>query len=420
MISGILHNQKINFFSLIAIQGANAILPLLVFPILLVKIGADEFSVLVIAEALSVILLAVVLYGFDISGINKLSKCNSEAEEQNVFLKILYSRIILFSASLPICLVAYLLYGASVACSFIFWMFVPLSHVFQSAYFFIYKQANLPSAIFITLSRLAVLMAVILMPAYNLNSTSAAFIIGFGYFLGSISSFIFIINFWKIEIRHIPLSQVYTELRETFSVFTSNVSVLLYRDLNVIILSMVFKNSDAISAYAMAEKIVKSIQALFRPISQFFTPKVMLSLKGNTKPNFNLFFVIWKYTKTQVILAFAACLVAALSFSVYLWSDFHANSVVVLALPLGIIMLLSIVVGILNYMFGMIGLNCLNSSSYLAACTLSTGLINIILCYYLSKSMGSQGAAISFVLAELVLFIMIFSKYKKLKVFRWI
>uniref|UniRef100_UPI004048158A oligosaccharide flippase family protein n=1 Tax=Rheinheimera sp. TaxID=1869214 RepID=UPI004048158A len=415
MFKTFIHNQKVNFASLIVMQGANAILPLLVFPILFVKMGAEQFSQLVVSEALSIIVLAFVLYGFDIAGVNKLTKVDTKDDEELIFFTILYSRITLFLISIPLGCIVYLIYGRGVAIVFACWLFIPLSHIFQSAYFCLYKQVNFPAAFFNVISRLLSLLIIMLSPDELLTPSISALIIGGLYLLGSLSCFTFIVIFWGLKYKPYSLSSVCSYLRESFSIFSSNLSVLLYRDFNVIMLSIVFRDASAISVYALAEKCVKSIQAVFRPISQFFTPKVIKALKPFLNPNFTSFILIWKYTKWQVYLALAVCFTSLLTYIVFLEDEIVFTEDFTLAFPLVVVMLFSICFGIVNYMFGMIGLNCLSKSRYLAMATLITATISVLLCMALSNMFGAIGAAATFIIAEAILLLLIFYKYKVLR-----
>ena len=57
-----LNSNLTNGLALVAIQGANALFPLLVFPFLLTVLGKDAFAELVVAEAMAFYVLTVCLY----------------------------------------------------------------------------------------------------------------------------------------------------------------------------------------------------------------------------------------------------------------------------------------------------------------------------------------------------------------------
>src|SRR6188768_1213640 len=61
-----------NLIALTAIQAANALVPVLVFPFALVQLGSEAFTSLAVAEALSVIVLTAVLYSFEVEGVGRV------------------------------------------------------------------------------------------------------------------------------------------------------------------------------------------------------------------------------------------------------------------------------------------------------------------------------------------------------------
>jgi O-antigen/teichoic acid export membrane protein len=76
------------------------------------------------------------------------------------------------------------------------------------------------------------------------------------------------------------------------------------------------------------------------------------------------------------------------------------------------IMIFSIFFGVLNFMYGTLGLNHLGQKRYFAMSIFLTGLISLVLLIVLTKYFSINGTAINFVLSELILLIFILHKYK--------
>ncbi len=412
MFKKLLNNQRVNLLSMVATQGSSALLPLIIFPYLLSVIGVDAFSKLVISETLSFICLAVVLYGFDIVSIKQLTKLKSTAEVSEIFSNVLYSRVVLFGFILPLIGIIYIFYGSDISEMYIYWLFIPLGHIFQCAYFYIYKQSNFILAMATVTNRIVALIAIFMFVNEPEDVALVPLIIGVSYFLGGLFAFMFIIFYWKISLKVFSFSAVWFGLKDGLSYFISNSSVLLYRDLNILILSVVFKDPEAISIYALAEKIVKSTQAIFRPLSQFYLPKALLALVEYSKPNKHTAKVLWAFTINQLIL-FSFLYVSLISV-VFIFKLPLINIVgsdVYDALVFSLPMMSMIYFGISNYMFGMVGLNALGEDRTLAVYILLTGLCNLCLCSFLGWLFGATGAAFCFVISEIVIFIFIARKY---------
>jgi len=418
MFKKLLINQKVNLLSLIATQGSSALLPLIIFPYLLSIIKTDAFSQLVIAETLSFICLAVVLFGFDIISIKNLTKSKDKTQESEIFSNVLYSRLLLFILVLPLIGIIHAFYGADISKMYLFWLLIPLGHIFQCAYFFIYKQSNFILAVTTVINRVFALIAIFVFINKPEDVVLVPLIIGGSYLIGALFAFTFILLYWKISLKVLSFRAIVTNLKDGFSYFVSNSSVLLYRDLNVLILSVVFKDPVAISIYALAEKIVKSTQAIFRPLSQFYFPKALLALVSYSSPNKKTAKILWAFTFKQLslfsllfvllistVFAFKAQLISFIGGSVY--------DALVFSLP----MMAMIYFGISNYMFGMVGLNALGEEKKLAVYILFTGVFNLLLCGVLGWFFGAKGAAFCFVISEIILCTFIAKKYVKGEVY---
>ena len=62
-------------------------------------------------------------------------------------------------------------------------------------------------------------------------------------------------------------------------------------------------------------------------------------------------------------------------------------------------------------MFGIGGLNFLGRRWYLARSILTTGVASVVLCIALTSQFGAMGAAVTFVLAEVILFAQVARAY---------
>ncbi len=82
---------------LAVIQGANAIFPVLIFPFIMLSVGTDLFSKIVLSEALAMYVLIFSLYSFDIISVQKIISVNTNDEAYKVFVLTLVCRCILFA-----------------------------------------------------------------------------------------------------------------------------------------------------------------------------------------------------------------------------------------------------------------------------------------------------------------------------------
>ncbi len=68
-----------NLAALTVIQGSNALIPLLIVPFAIATVGAGAYAQVAITEAISALVLAAVLYSFDVDGVARLSRTGRDA-----------------------------------------------------------------------------------------------------------------------------------------------------------------------------------------------------------------------------------------------------------------------------------------------------------------------------------------------------
>lgn len=407
----------INGFSLMAIQGANALFPLLVFPFLLGALGTDAFSTLVVAEAVAFYVLTVCLYSFDTSGVQYILEAKRDGghkAEARCFFNILGVRVFLFFISaLPLGAIYYFCAGESFSV-FLVWLFFALGMVLQSNYYFQAIERNWPLAAFVIVSRVIALLSVYFF-VKNAEDLLLASLILVGSFLasGGAAFFSLIKKFGFSELKAFSFKSVVPLLSEGKHIFVGNASVALFRGANVLILAGI-SNASAVSAYSLAEKVIKSIQALARPLNQLFMPKAIRAwnmLVEDKKTKLEAFRIIWKHTRVQVFLMLLVLPVGGVFIYVahlfeYLvgFSD-HAIFLIALMAP-------AVVFGVANAMFGAVGLSLIGAQAYFAKAVFCVGVTVFLLSIVASYFFGATGAAFSFVIAEAFLLISFLWNYK--------
>jgi PST family polysaccharide transporter len=408
--------NSLNLFSLVAIQGSNAVLPLLIFPYILKVLGENMYSKIVIAESIMFITYAFILYSFEVDGVSKVIRSielGSKKSLSKLYTEILVIRLFIFGLFLIGFLIAGFFLEKDFFLLLLFWMLYPLSFILQSSYFYLGAEKNFPLAVTVVTSRLVCAFFIF----YSVNIYSPAFliplIIGGSFLVGGIASFLHLHFCYDLKISKISLRDLKDILKEGKEIFIGNISVLLFRDLNVLIISAITSNAVAISSYSIAEKIVKSLQASIRPLNQFFFPKGLRMIKDIELPNMKSFKILGKVTIIQLI----CLLIVSVTLGIvlinfkdqlsFLKTTPNINFIITLCL----IMITSVFFGVMNFMFGTVGLNHLNSKKYFAFAILITGIVSVTSSFLLIYFFDAYGAAFNFVLAEVVLFGMIFRKY---------
>lgn len=407
----------LNFIALLSIQASNALVPIFIFPYALKVLGDEPYAKLATTEAIMIAALCLVLYSFEIDGVAQITKLDFREEKAKV--SRIFSNIFLVRFSIFVfCLIA-----AGVSRPFLetttsdllfLWLLVPFSYILQSNFFFQAAERNIFIAVVTTISRLGAALLIFELVTEPSDVTLIPTIIGLSYLTAALLSFFYAKKYFGIKIIPTTVLEGISLLRYGWHVFIGNISVVLYRDLNVIFLGFVHADPTAVAAYSVSEKIVKGVQAAIRPLNQIVFPKVIRKVSSFECPNRETLSIILKYTWPQLV-AVTITLLIIVAFCIGVF-DFAVANIIksdssYKILILSALMLPSIYFGIANFMFGVVGLNYLNKRVYLYRAILLTGVISMISCLFLGREFGGVGAALTFTFSEAILFFIIIKIY---------
>ncbi|MFC6337425.1 oligosaccharide flippase family protein [Pseudomonas sp. CCM 7891] len=406
----------INGLSLVSIQGANALFPLLVFPFLLTVLGKDAFAELVVAEAMAFYVLTVCLYSFDTSGVHSIIEARKQggaSAEAECFFNILGTRIALFVVSALPLAGAYHVFADGSLTVLLAWLCFVLGMILQCNYYFQAIESNGLLAAFVLISRFCAVLAIYFFVDGAEDILLASMILAGSFLASGIAAFIFLLcRFGVGSMRSASAKAIISLLGEGRHLFFGNISVVLFRGANVLILTGV-SNTAAVSTYAVAEKVVKSIQALARPLNQLFMPKAVKAwslLALEHKTNLQAFDLIWKSTRIQICLMFFVLPIGVLaiytSHILGFLPGFSDEVIILIAL-----MAPAVIFGVANAMFGAVGLTLIGAQSYFATTVFAVGTSIFLFSLTVSYFFDAFGAALAFVLAEILLLISFVWKY---------
>jgi PST family polysaccharide transporter len=398
----------VNLTALTAIQLANALLPIVAYPLILSRVGAESYSKIVVAESVTLIMLAVITFSFDVEGVSRIAAADPAGhhdEASRAYSEILFVRLLVFAACLALVVLAMPLLDRPARWILLEWLMFPLAYVFQAAWFFQGLERNVVPAVVVITSRVACLFLIKSFVRQPADFILAPLIIGASYLAGGITLCFYAILRYRLRIRPPSRKTIAALAWNGKEIFFGNVSVVLYRDSNVLILNAI-SSSSVVAVYSIAEKAIKVFQAGARPLNQFFFPKIIRAISGEREPSRPVFWKIIRYTLPQLAALGAGCVVIAVSFLFFrdlfpaplrsgeARSIFHLIGV----------MLPAVFFGVANFMLGTGGLNYLGRRAPLARSILLTGVCSVACCLLLVRLFNATGASISFVLAEVILF----------------
>ena len=227
-----------------------------------------------------------------------------------------------------------------------------------------------------------------------------------------IGVFVIIILFFsfKIKFQLVPYSNLIQTLKDGWNIFKSTIGISLYRNINVLILGFVC-DEKTIGYYAIAEKILKIIQFMNIPVGETLYPHLSNKFsKENKKISVESLFRYGKYFFLVYMIIFIVSIILSKFIITFIAGKFIYN----IAINFYILSFI-IVIGGLNYYFGILGLVALGMYNEFAKIIMKIAIVNIFTVSVLSYIYKDIGASISFLIAESILLVLILQKLSHLK-----
>lgn len=401
-------HDVVNLVSLMSIQVSNAVTPLLVFPFTLKVVGAAAYSELAVTESIAAALACAGQYSFDMDGVGKIAGLDLEKDRERIsheFSLVLVTRLAIFAVASLVALVLGPLVPNCRLELIAWWLLVPLSSILTSMWLFMGVQRILPVAVTIGISRLIFVIVLFCSIKGPEDQALIPALMGITFLGGGLATLVYIKLSYGLKLVGVAVSEVIEAVREGFAVFSSNLSILLFKDTNVLILSFASVSPSMIATYSVAEKLVKSLQATTRPINQLYFPKLLARLDRRQKPDRKAAHDVLASSLAPLAICaaevvFLACVCVILQAFTRVMDSYPRSGEIMLLCGL---MIPSLFFGTLNFMFGFVGLNFLGMRYYFFRSVLIVGLANWVTCLILVQLVPATGAALSYTFTEILL-----------------
>ena len=264
-------------FYLIALQGLNYVSPLIVFPYLMVVLGAEKFGYIGFTMSVIQYLMLFVDFGFNFSATKQISLAKGNQQELNrIFTSTFYAKIGLLLVSFFALLLISLVPRFEVYRETMYIMFLMvIGHAFTFVWLF-QGMGNIRFiSIFNMISRLSILPLTFIFVTSSSDYSIAALIQALVSIVSMIFSLIYITKNGWVTIGSIIRNDVVFALKESFPLFLSNAATSIYT-ISFVLLLGYFSTAEQVGQYSAVEKIMRAAcYLIFVPISQAFYPKVV-------------------------------------------------------------------------------------------------------------------------------------------------
>ena len=392
--------------SLLLIQAANYILPLIILPYLMRILGIEKFGVVMFAQSFAVFFNIIVDFGFTISATREISIVRDDKKERSkIFISVFIIKLLLIFVSFLLLFIIINLFSRFSEYSIIYYL--SFGVVIGQALFPVWFFQGIEKMKYVTFVNVA---AKIIFTAlvFLLITKEEDFIYvplfnSLGYIMaGAIGLFI---SFKHITFLIPKQQEIASIFKESFSLFVSNFSSSLVSSCNTFILG-VFTNDTLAGVFSSFEKLILAVKNVFLPIYQALFPWV-------AKQGFETKKAVLKKTAPIVL-----CIGVLISFFIWIFGTEALNIIYdneevtsynLLFKFLGLIAIFSSISMLLLVMyFPAIKQYNLRMKIFIIAGIINVSLSCILVYYY-----NIYGITISVVFTEFILLLLSLYYYKK-------
>lgn len=405
-----------NILSLISVQGASYIVPLITLPYLVRVLEPAGYGVLNFSFAITQYFVLLSDYGFNLSVTRQISVVRqNKTKVSELFWNVFLCKFLLVMFGLLILVVLLLLpeikkYSLILLCSY--------TVVFGNSLFPIWLFQGMEKMGVIAIANIAAkLMAVPLIFIFVSSSSDAwlaGLINGITTIVAGVISLIAVKHFNWINWHKPTLGNIKREFSLGWHIFISTAAISLYTVSVTVILGIV-AGPVAVGYYTAADKIRQAVQGVIAPISQALYPRINALMSSDKKIAF---------TTIRKLLVIQGAGTFILSFCLFFFSEkiiflvynpTYNDSVSVLKW----LAWLPFVIGLSN-VFGIQTLLVLGMNKVFSRILIVSGLLSLLLIFPLGSLFSQDGAAISTFITEVTvtsLMLLVIIK-RKIPIFR--
>lgn len=285
-------NEFRDSFYLILLQGVNQLLPLIVMPYLMIKLGTYGYGH--VGYSLSVIqyMIIIVDFGFNFSATKKIAIAgDNRVKRSGIFWAIVAAKTFLLAISifimliLIVCVGTFRLYRTAIIAT------VPM--LIGSTYTFMWLYQGIGKirlfSILNTISKITLLPLIFIYVKTPDDYVVAAFLQSAVFLFTAIASGIHIYyKKWIVKQRP-TMRDIKNEISDSFPLFLSSASTSVYTQLTVVIIGF-FCATETVGLYTSAERIMRAACfVLYTPLNQVYFPKISALASKNRAEAENVF-----------------------------------------------------------------------------------------------------------------------------------
>ncbi len=403
-----------NFFSLSALNAISFLVPLITVPYLTRVLGPEKFGLVSFGLVVMQYFIILTSFGFAFSATQQISIHRENRKK----VSEIFSAVIAFKLALTIVSALILLVLIITVNQFSkdYLVFVfSFGIVIGDALLPIWLFQGMEKMRFITLVNFVSKLLFTLLIFVFVRSKEDYLIVPLfntaGYLSAGLISFFIAFYTFRLSFVWPKLSVIIEQVKESWSIFVSTLSINLYRNANTLLLGLLTGNYTLVGYYSSAEKIIKGLQSLVSPVSDALFPHLSRRLENKAEASgVHLIFRLGKFYFIGLLLMSLVLFIFAKPLILLVLGDKYIESIMDTR-----IMSFVVLFGGMNYFLGILGLVNMGKKRQFMLFVLITGLISLGSLFVFIPVFQDEGASAVMVLSELVLFIMLLFYMLKLK-----
>ena len=398
---------------LMAMQGLNYLMPLLVFPYLMLVLGAEKFGYIGFSSAVVQYMMLFVDFGFNFSATKRIVAVRGDSTEINkIFTSTLYAKIILLAISYTVLILISLVPKFAIYRSTMWVMsLMAIGNTVSFVWLFQGLGKIRMISIFTMIAKLSILPLTFVFVKTAEDFLKAAFLQSFVMIFAAIITVFYIFKNKMAEIVKVTVKNVKEETKESFPLFVATFCSAVYVSLFVVILGY-FSSAQEVGKYAAAEKVIRVLcYIVFTPTIMAFYPKISELSKHSRSEAISLIRKILIVVTFLMIVLFFVLFLFSGELMQFLGKDYAGMDSLFKVMA---IIPLFIAVGGVCGQLGLLALGDNSDKKRFQQVYFVAAVVALISVFVLTFFYQSLGAAVALLITELVVCVLMVYNYRKL------
>ncbi|MBP3227872.1 MAG: oligosaccharide flippase family protein [Bacteroidaceae bacterium] len=277
--SALKSNRKelVDTLFLMALQGANLLVPVIIIPYLMMTLGAAGYGRVGFALSAAQYLIIIVDFGFNLSATKSAALAKGDRRRlTELFWSVVWVKSLLLVASLAVLVAVMMLVPQFATYRLAVWMTVPqiVGHTFTFTWLFQGIGKVRTMSVINILCKVAMLPLVLWLVRGPEDYALAAFLQASVFLLAAVLTGVWLYRLHVVGRPVVSRATMRREAADSFPLFLSQTSTSVYTQLFAVILGL-FCTEAEVGSYTAAERIMRALCFLvYQPLSQAFFPQI--------------------------------------------------------------------------------------------------------------------------------------------------